>query len=160
MPDAVRRARLKQLRGPRSQAPKVPRASHTCLECPAVYMDCDALIMHRLRHVEGKHWPCPVRSAFQASYLFTLLKTYFPLNLMWCHSNFGKVWNQTFIVKDPFSFVFLFFISLLDAFYFMKKSKPPLLQCCISEVLHCPGLIVLHCVLCSSAVRLSFDWGM
>lgn len=89
MPDAVRRARLKQLRGPRSQAPKVPRASHTCLECPAVYKDCDALIMHRLRHVEGKHWPCPVRSALQASYLFTALKTYFPLNLMWCHSNFG-----------------------------------------------------------------------
>lgn len=62
MLDAIRRARLKQLRGPRSQAPKVPKASHTCLECPAVHKDCDALIMHRLRHVEGKHWPCPVRS--------------------------------------------------------------------------------------------------
>lgn len=60
MLDAVRRARLKQLRGPRSQAPKVPKASHTCLQCPAVYKDCDALIMHRLRHIEGKHWPCPV----------------------------------------------------------------------------------------------------
>lgn len=61
MLDAIRRARLKQLRGPRSQAPKVPKASHTCLECPAVHKDCDALIMHRLRHIEGKHWPCPVR---------------------------------------------------------------------------------------------------
>ncbi|TWW80923.1 Nucleus accumbens-associated protein 2 [Takifugu flavidus] len=62
MLDAIGRARLKQLRGPRSQAPKVPKASHTCLECPAVHEDCDALIMHRLRHVEGKHWPCPVSS--------------------------------------------------------------------------------------------------
>lgn len=68
--DAVRRARLKQLRGPRSQAPKVPRASHTCLQCPAVYKDCDAVIMHRLRHVEGKHWPCPVRSGSQAAASF------------------------------------------------------------------------------------------
>lgn len=64
MLDAVRRARLKQLRGPRSQAPKVPKASHTCLQCPASYKDCDSLIMHRLRHIEGKHWPCPVSRAF------------------------------------------------------------------------------------------------
>ncbi|KAM6955689.1 uncharacterized protein PEZ65_004781 isoform 1-T1 [Lycodopsis pacificus] len=54
-PDAVRRARLKRLRGPRSQVPKV---AHTCVQCPASYKDCDALIMHRLRHIEGKHWPC------------------------------------------------------------------------------------------------------
>ncbi|KAG7244100.1 hypothetical protein INR49_005771 [Caranx melampygus] len=61
MLDAVRRARLKQLRGPRSQAPKAPKAAaHACLQCPASYKDCDALIMHRLRHIEGKHWPCPV----------------------------------------------------------------------------------------------------
>ncbi|XP_056245699.1 uncharacterized protein si:dkey-229b18.3 isoform X1 [Seriola aureovittata] len=60
--DAVRRARLKRLRGPRSQAPKVPKASHACLQCAATYKDCDALIMHRLRHIEGKHWPCPLCS--------------------------------------------------------------------------------------------------
>lgn len=60
--DAVRRARLKQLRGPRSQAPKVPKAAHACLQCSASYKDCDALIMHRLRHIEGKHWPCPLCS--------------------------------------------------------------------------------------------------
>ncbi|CAN9497672.1 unnamed protein product [Ophioblennius macclurei] len=60
--DAVRRARLKQLRGPRSQAPKVPKAAHACVECSASYKDCDALIMHRLRHIEGKHWPCPLCS--------------------------------------------------------------------------------------------------
>ncbi|XP_018558651.2 uncharacterized protein si:dkey-229b18.3 isoform X1 [Lates calcarifer] len=60
--DAVRRARLKQLRGPRSQAPKVPKAAHACLQCSASYRDCDALIMHRLRHIEGKHWPCPLCS--------------------------------------------------------------------------------------------------
>lgn len=62
MLDAVRRARLKQLRGPRSQAPKVPKAAHACLQCSASYRDCDALIMHRLRHIEGKHWPCPLCS--------------------------------------------------------------------------------------------------
>ncbi|XP_028447678.1 uncharacterized protein si:dkey-229b18.3 isoform X2 [Perca flavescens] len=58
MLDAVRRARLKQLRGPRSQVPKVPKACHACVQCSASYKDCDALIMHRLRHIEGKHWPC------------------------------------------------------------------------------------------------------
>ncbi|XP_062258629.1 uncharacterized protein si:dkey-229b18.3 isoform X1 [Platichthys flesus] len=62
LPDAVQRARLKQLRGPRSQAPKVLKAAHTCPQCPASYKDCDALIMHRLRHIEGKHWPCPLCS--------------------------------------------------------------------------------------------------
>lgn len=62
MLDSVRRARLKQLRGPRSQAPKVPKSAHTCPQCPASYRDCDALIMHRLRHIEGKHWPCPLCS--------------------------------------------------------------------------------------------------
>uniref|UniRef100_A0A3P8UGH4 Si:dkey-229b18.3 n=1 Tax=Amphiprion percula TaxID=161767 RepID=A0A3P8UGH4_AMPPE len=62
MMDAVHRARLKQLRGPRSQAPKVPKTAHACLQCPASYKDCDALIMHRLRHIQGKHWPCPLCS--------------------------------------------------------------------------------------------------
>uniref|UniRef100_UPI0037E7593C uncharacterized protein n=1 Tax=Semicossyphus pulcher TaxID=241346 RepID=UPI0037E7593C len=56
--DAVHRARLKQLRGPRSQVPKLPKAAHSCLQCTSSYKDCDALIMHRLRHIEGKHWPC------------------------------------------------------------------------------------------------------
>ncbi|XP_068602573.1 chromatin assembly factor 1 subunit B [Brachionichthys hirsutus] len=60
--DATRRARLKQLRGPCSQAPTAQKASHACLRCPAFYNDCDALIMHRLRHVQGKHWPCPLCS--------------------------------------------------------------------------------------------------
>lgn len=60
MLDAVRRARLKQLRGPRSQAPKAPKSAHACPQCSASYKDCDALTMHRLRHIEGKHWPCPV----------------------------------------------------------------------------------------------------
>lgn len=67
MLDSVRRARLKQLRGPRSQAPKVPKAAHVCPQCPATYRDCDALIMHRLRHVEGKHWPCPVSTGPRGS---------------------------------------------------------------------------------------------
>lgn len=58
---AAGRARPKQLRGPQNQVPKVSNLSHSCLQCEASYKDCEALIMHRLRHVEGKHWPCPVR---------------------------------------------------------------------------------------------------
>lgn len=73
MLDAVRRARLKQLRGPRSQAPKAPKAAaHDCLQCAASYKDCDALIMHRLRHIEGKHWPCPVSTHLTKSPGITL----------------------------------------------------------------------------------------
>ncbi|KAM9803311.1 uncharacterized protein si:dkey-229b18.3 [Syngnathus typhle] len=56
--DSVHRARLKQLRGPRSQAPKAPKAAHSCVQCSTSHQDCDALILHRLRHIEGKHWPC------------------------------------------------------------------------------------------------------
>ncbi|KAL2081396.1 hypothetical protein ACEWY4_023249 [Coilia grayii] len=57
--ESIRRARLKQLRGPSAQA---PRGSHACQQCHASYRDCDALIMHRIRHIEGKHWPCPLCS--------------------------------------------------------------------------------------------------
>ncbi|KAK6309736.1 hypothetical protein J4Q44_G00196170 [Coregonus suidteri] len=57
--DSIRRARLKQLRSPRSQAPKA-KSSHVCLQCRASYKDCNGLIMHRIRHIEGKHWPCPL----------------------------------------------------------------------------------------------------
>ncbi|XP_020787545.2 uncharacterized protein si:dkey-229b18.3 [Boleophthalmus pectinirostris] len=60
--DSVHRARLKQLRGPRSQAPKAPKSAHVCPQCPSSYRDCDALMTHRLRHIEGKHWPCPLCS--------------------------------------------------------------------------------------------------
>ncbi|XP_041700372.1 uncharacterized protein LOC121536842 [Coregonus clupeaformis] len=59
--DSIRRARLKQLRSPRSQAPKA-KSSHVCLQCRASYKDCNGLIMHRIRHIEGKHWPCPLCS--------------------------------------------------------------------------------------------------
>lgn len=57
--ESIRRARLKKLRGPSAQAPRGP---HACQQCGAAYRDCDALIMHRLRHIEGKHWPCPLCS--------------------------------------------------------------------------------------------------
>ncbi|XP_056145496.1 uncharacterized protein si:dkey-229b18.3 isoform X2 [Lampris incognitus] len=60
--ESIRRARLKQLRGPRSQAPKALKAAHACPQCHSSHRDCDALIMHRLRHIEGKHWPCPLCS--------------------------------------------------------------------------------------------------
>ncbi|XP_058643032.1 uncharacterized protein si:dkey-229b18.3 isoform X2 [Onychostoma macrolepis] len=57
--ESIRRARLKQQKGPHSQASSGP---HACLQCRASYRDCDALIMHRIRHIEGKHWPCPLCS--------------------------------------------------------------------------------------------------
>ncbi|XP_038863029.1 uncharacterized protein LOC120058444 [Salvelinus namaycush] len=59
--DSICRARLKQLRSPRSQAPKA-KSSHVCLQCRASYKDCNGLLMHRIRHIEGKHWPCPLCS--------------------------------------------------------------------------------------------------
>ncbi|CDQ81261.1 unnamed protein product [Oncorhynchus mykiss] len=59
--DSICRARLKQLRSPRSQAPKA-KSSHVCLQCRASYKDCTSLLMHRIRHIEGKHWPCPLCS--------------------------------------------------------------------------------------------------
>uniref|UniRef100_A0A673NCI4 Uncharacterized LOC107748215 n=1 Tax=Sinocyclocheilus rhinocerous TaxID=307959 RepID=A0A673NCI4_9TELE len=55
--ESIRQARLKQQKGPHVQASSGP---HACLQCRASYRDCDALIMHRIRHIEGKHWPCPV----------------------------------------------------------------------------------------------------
>ncbi|CAL8268410.1 unnamed protein product [Lota lota] len=56
----VRHGRLKPL--PRPPRVKDPRAAHSCLQCHTSYRDCLALVMHRLRHVEGKHWPCPLCS--------------------------------------------------------------------------------------------------
>ena len=65
---SVRRARLKQLRGLRSgrgqgwaSGSSTPKAPHSCLECHFSFRDCDALLIHRIRHIKGKHWPCPVR---------------------------------------------------------------------------------------------------
>ncbi|XP_048878879.1 zinc finger and BTB domain-containing protein 11 [Brienomyrus brachyistius] len=57
--DSIRRARLKQLRQARGHAPVT---SHTCFQCKVTYRNCDVLIMHRIRHIEGKHWPCPLCS--------------------------------------------------------------------------------------------------
>ncbi|KAI4896958.1 hypothetical protein NFI96_017925 [Prochilodus magdalenae] len=59
MLESIRRARLKQLRGTHTQS---TGGVHTCLQCRSSYRDCDALIMHRMRHIEGKHWPCPLCS--------------------------------------------------------------------------------------------------
>lgn len=91
MLDAVRRARLKQLRGPRSQAPTAPKAAHACLQCPDVYKDCDALIMHRLRHVNGKHWPCPVRR-FSSDYIFIHIYMYENLSIFLYHKKHANIW--------------------------------------------------------------------
>ncbi|KAF5903091.1 Zinc finger and BTB domain-containing protein 11, partial [Clarias magur] len=56
MLESIRRARSNQKKGPRSQS---TGGAHACLQCRASYRDCDGLIMHRIRHIEGKHWPCP-----------------------------------------------------------------------------------------------------
>lgn len=58
MLESIRRARLQQ-KGPRGQSSS---GAHVCLQCRASYRDCDGLLMHRIRHIEGKHWPCPLCS--------------------------------------------------------------------------------------------------
>ncbi|KAJ8252980.1 hypothetical protein GJAV_G00207840 [Gymnothorax javanicus] len=55
----VRQARVKRLRQRRNNS---PMTSHSCIQCNAVFRNCDGLIMHRIRHIEGKHWPCPLCS--------------------------------------------------------------------------------------------------
>lgn len=62
MLESIRHARLNQKKGPRGQS---SGGAHACLQCRASYRDCDGLIMHRIRHIEGKHWPCPVSSLKQ-----------------------------------------------------------------------------------------------
>ncbi|KAJ8350174.1 hypothetical protein SKAU_G00253040 [Synaphobranchus kaupii] len=57
--ESVRKARIKRLRERRIHTPVT---SHTCLQCKTAYWNCDTLIMHRIRHIEGKHWPCPLCS--------------------------------------------------------------------------------------------------
>ncbi|XP_046701589.1 uncharacterized protein si:dkey-229b18.3 [Silurus meridionalis] len=59
MLESIRRARSNQQKSPRGQSSGGP---HVCLQCRASYRDCDGLIMHRIRHIEGKHWPCPLCS--------------------------------------------------------------------------------------------------
>ncbi|XP_035267399.1 uncharacterized protein si:dkey-229b18.3 isoform X2 [Anguilla anguilla] len=53
--------RLESTRRARWKA-RVPVTSHTCVQCRAKYRNCDSLIMHQIRHIEGKHWPCPLCS--------------------------------------------------------------------------------------------------
>ncbi|XP_053483624.1 uncharacterized protein si:dkey-229b18.3 [Ictalurus furcatus] len=59
MLESIRHARFNQQKSPRGQSSGGP---HACLQCRASYRDCDGLIMHRIRHIEGKHWPCPLCS--------------------------------------------------------------------------------------------------
>ncbi|XP_066497164.1 uncharacterized protein si:dkey-229b18.3 [Hoplias malabaricus] len=59
MLESIRQARTKPLQGACS---KSTVGAHTCQQCRATYRDCDALVMHRIRHIEGKHWPCPLCS--------------------------------------------------------------------------------------------------
>uniref|UniRef100_W5MIY0 Si:dkey-229b18.3 n=1 Tax=Lepisosteus oculatus TaxID=7918 RepID=W5MIY0_LEPOC len=59
--ESLRRKRLRRLRAARRVPGNIaPVVSHTCPECSAFYKNCDTLIMHRIRHIEGKHWPCPL----------------------------------------------------------------------------------------------------
>ncbi|TSU63007.1 Zinc finger and BTB domain-containing protein 11 [Bagarius yarrelli] len=57
MLESIRRARSSQQKSPCGQSSS---GAHVCLQCRASYRDCDGLIMHRIRHIKGKHWPCPV----------------------------------------------------------------------------------------------------
>ncbi|XP_062862606.1 uncharacterized protein si:dkey-229b18.3 [Trichomycterus rosablanca] len=59
MMESIRQACVNQPKPTRGQASS---GVHSCLQCRASYRDCDSLIMHRIRHIEGKHWPCPLCS--------------------------------------------------------------------------------------------------
>nr|XP_005998523.1 PREDICTED: uncharacterized protein LOC102367407 isoform X2 [Latimeria chalumnae] len=56
---SLRRNKRSNTKGP-VQRNALISTSHTCSECKATFMDCDVLIMHKIRHVEGKLWPCPL----------------------------------------------------------------------------------------------------
>ncbi|MBN3300918.1 ZBT11 protein, partial [Amia calva] len=61
--EAIRRKRIQELKVGRPLGRRVSAvASHTCAECKVAYKNCDALIMHKIRHIKGKHWPCPLCS--------------------------------------------------------------------------------------------------
>ncbi|XP_056116636.1 uncharacterized protein si:dkey-229b18.3 [Rhinichthys klamathensis goyatoka] len=81
--ESIRRARLKQQKSPHGQASS---GAHACLQCRATYRDCDALIMHRIKHIEGKHWPCPLcsKSFFRQKNVRNHIKTHNP-KLYKCH---------------------------------------------------------------------------
>lgn len=69
------RAGSMQLQGPQRKGSRAQNLSHSCLQCEASYQDCETLVMHRLRHVEGKHWPCPVRSSHSETALPVLVQS-------------------------------------------------------------------------------------
>lgn len=59
MLESIRRVQRNQLKGRRGLS---SIGVHSCLQCRKSYRNCDDLIMHRIRHIEGKHWPCPLCS--------------------------------------------------------------------------------------------------
>ncbi|MCJ8732331.1 hypothetical protein PDJAM_G00209980 [Pangasius djambal] len=77
MLESIRRARFNQQKGPRGQS---SGGAHVCLQCRASYRDCDGLIMHRIRHIEGKHWPCPLcsKTFFRQKNVRNHIKTHNP----------------------------------------------------------------------------------
>ncbi|XP_051998703.1 uncharacterized protein LOC127655113 [Xyrauchen texanus] len=81
--ESIRQACLKQQKGPQVQASS---GAHACLQCKASYRDCDALIMHRIRHTEGKHWPCPLcsKTFFRQRNVRNHIRTHNP-KLYKCH---------------------------------------------------------------------------
>ncbi|XP_041115220.1 uncharacterized protein LOC121320712 [Polyodon spathula] len=61
--EVIKRTRVKRLKArvsTNSSCSSIAVSSHTCSECRDSFKNCDSLIMHKIRHIEGKHWPCPL----------------------------------------------------------------------------------------------------
>ncbi|MBN3274070.1 ZBT11 protein, partial [Polyodon spathula] len=61
--EVIKRTRVKRLKArvsTNSSCSSIAVSSHTCSECKDSFKNCDSLIMHKIRHIEGKHWPCPL----------------------------------------------------------------------------------------------------
>ncbi|KAJ8246673.1 hypothetical protein GJAV_G00254140 [Gymnothorax javanicus] len=77
---------LENTRAVRKKGP-APMTSHTCVLCRAKCRNCDAVIMHQIRHTEGKHWPCPLcsKTFFRQRNVQSHIRTHDP-NLYKCRS--------------------------------------------------------------------------
>ncbi|XP_028656519.1 uncharacterized protein si:dkey-229b18.3 isoform X1 [Erpetoichthys calabaricus] len=59
--EPVKKKQTKEIKVRRSRIGSgAPLPSHTCPHCRVTFKSCDSLIMHKIRHIEGKHWPCPL----------------------------------------------------------------------------------------------------
>ncbi|KAK1167878.1 hypothetical protein AOXY_G10665 [Acipenser oxyrinchus oxyrinchus] len=79
--EVIKRTRVKRLKAQVStngSCSSISVSSHTCSECKDSFKNCDSLIMHKIRHIEGKHWPCPLckKTFFRQKYVQNHIRTH------------------------------------------------------------------------------------